>query len=266
MTTKTRKRRRPPASDWQLPVLTDMGLQPKQQKLLVIIASIAGVLVAAVGLTLVISSLGSGYAPERQATSAMLDADTTLPEVFHGWASPKGLEPLGDRAKDAKPLTEKEVFAQKTLTGDKKLTLKLAATKLDTDCKAAVWGPDLLDELGGCTQAARGAYTSADGRYVAQYTLLNLQDVKAAGDLVESLKTLYRGGWARPLPEAPFPAGGYSEGGAYALGHYVGLVWIGRADGAETTPKDDFVSLTLTLRGAEKAIYRRAVAIAGPTS
>ncbi|WP_214317904.1 hypothetical protein [Nonomuraea sediminis] len=266
MTTRTRKRRRPPASDWQLPVLTDLGFQPKQQKLLVIIASIAGVLAAAVGLTLVVTSLGSGYAPERQATAAMLDAGTTLPEVFHGWASPKGLEPIGDRAKDTKPLTEKEVFAQKTLTGGKKLTLKLGGTKLDTDCTAALWGAELLDELDGCTQAARAAYTSADGRYVAQYTLLNLQNVKAAGDFVESLKTLYRGGWVRPLPEAAFPAGGHSEGGAYALGHYVGLVWIGRADGAEPTPKDDFVSLTLTLRGAEKAVYRRTVDIAGPSS
>ncbi|NUR92308.1 MAG: hypothetical protein HOY71_50250 [Nonomuraea sp.] len=270
--TKTRKRRRTrttPASDWQLPLLTDWGFQPRQQKLLVIIASVAGILVAALGMTYVVSSLGgSANVPARQATAAVLGDDATLPTTFHGWTSPKGLEPLADRAKDAKPYTVKEIFAAKTLSGGKKLTLKLVQTKLDTDCSAALWGGELLDQLAGlgCTQAARGGYSSTDGRYVAQYTLLNLADAKSAGQLVESLKTLYRGGWVRPLPDVAFPASGHTEGGAYALGHYVGLVWIARADGADPTPKDDFVSLTLTLRGAEKAVYRRAVAITGPAS
>ena len=44
------------------------------------------------------------------------------------------------------------------------------------------------------------------------------------------------------------------------MGHYAGLVWIGRADGAEPGARDDFVSLGLTVRGAEKAVFRRVVA------
>ncbi|MFI7634606.1 hypothetical protein [Nonomuraea sp. NPDC049400] len=222
------------------------------------------------GLVAVVNSLGTYSAPERQTGAAVVGPDTALPHVFRGWGSPKLFEPVTDRAKDQRALTEKEVFGQRELAVSKKLKLKLVSKKLDTDCSAALWGASLLEQVSdaGCTQAARGLYASSDGRYIGQYTLLNLKDGQSAADLVESLKTLYRGGWTRPLEstKAAFPAGGYSEAGGYALGHYVGLVWLGRADGAEPGAKDDFVSLTLALRGAEKAVYRRVVSIAGPSS
>ncbi|MEW1843065.1 hypothetical protein AB0392_34430 [Nonomuraea angiospora] len=246
-----------------------MGLQPKQQRLIVIIATIVGVLAGGAGLVAAINSIG-GYSPQQQASSAMIAPDTALPRVFRGWSSPKLFDPVTDRAKDQRALTEKEVFGQSELAVSKKLKLKLVAKKLDTDCSAALWGANLLELVSDaeCTQVARGLYASSDGRYIGQYTLLNLKDGKSAADLVESLKTLYRGGWTRPLEsaKATFPAGGYSEAGGYALGHYVGLVWLGKTDGADPGPKDDFVSLTLALRGAEKAVYRRVVTIAGPSS
>ncbi|MFD9948884.1 hypothetical protein ACFWYW_34710 [Nonomuraea sp. NPDC059023] len=270
MRSSSRKRRRTrstPSSDWQLPLLSDMGLRPEQQRLLVIIGSALGVVVLAVGLVAVIGSLGTGYLPDRAATAAAGGPGTARPDSFHGWSSPKLFEPISERAKDAKPLTEKELFAGKTLADEKKLTLKLVAHELGADCAAVLWGPSLVEKAadGECTQAARALYTSSDGRYVAQYTLLNLRDAKAADELVTELKAGYRGGWTHALQseKASFPGGGYTEGGAYALGHYLGVVWIGRADGAEPTPKDDFVSATLTLRGAEKAVYRRVVAITG---
>ncbi|MEU8249065.1 hypothetical protein [Nonomuraea sp. NPDC048916] len=262
-----RKRRRTPRSDWQLPLLTDWGVPPERQKLLVVITSVVGVIAVAFGFVAFAASLGE-YVPERRASAAMFGTDVVIPEVYHGWPSPKLFDPITDRAKDGKPLTQKEVFGQKTLTGEKRLTLKLVARKLDTDCAAALWGQELLDAVADaeCSQAARGVYTSADGRYVGQYTLLNLRDGQAANALVETLKTGYRGGWTRLLEsgQVSFPSGGHTEGGGYALGHYVGLVWIGRADGAEPTAKDDYVSLALTLRGAEKAVYRRVVTITGP--
>ncbi|WP_113698664.1 hypothetical protein [Nonomuraea lactucae] len=262
-----RKRRRPPRSDWQFPLLTDWGLRPEQQRLLVVIASVLGVVAAACGLAVVVTSLGGGYVSERPA-SAAVGGGGGLPSAYQGWASPKLFDPILDRAKDGTPLTEKEVFAHKTLAGENKLTLELAAKQLDTDCSAALWGSNLLEQVADaeCTQAARGLYTSADGRYIGQYTLLNLRDGQAAGRLVEELKTGYRGGWTLPLTagDATFPAGGYTEAAGYALGHYVGLVWFGKTDGTEPAPRDDFVSLALTLRGAEKAVYRRVVAITGP--
>ncbi|MFK4038014.1 hypothetical protein ACI2LC_19665 [Nonomuraea wenchangensis] len=265
----SRKRRRTPPSDWQFPVLTAMGLRPGQQKLIVIVTSVVGAVAALAGVALFATSLGK-YAPDREASAALLGPNTTLPQVFRGWNSPRLFDPLADRAKDAKALTEKEVFGQSELSVDKKQRLKLVAKRLDSDCSAAVWGEGLTERLSdaGCTQSARGLYLSSDGRYVGQYTLLNLKDGQAATELVNALDTLYRGGWARPLPSSKgsFPAGGYSEAGAYALGHYVGLVWLGRLDGAEPGVKDDYVSLTLGLRGAEKAVYRRVVAITGPKS
>ncbi|MFI9836954.1 hypothetical protein ACIHFD_07960 [Nonomuraea sp. NPDC051941] len=246
-----------------------MGLQPKHQRLIVIIATIVGVLAGGTGLVVAINSIG-GYSPQRQAGSSMIAPDTALPRVFRGWGSPKLFDPVTDRAKDQRALTEKEVFGQSELAVSKKLKLKLVTKKLDADCSAALWGANLLELVSdaGCTQVARGLYASSDGRYIGQYTLLNLKDGKSAADLVESLKTLYRGGWTRPLEsaKAAFPAGGYSEAGGYALGHYVGLVWLGKTDGADPGPKDDFVSLTLALRGAEKAVYRRVVTITGPSS
>ncbi|MEV0619924.1 hypothetical protein AB0I81_41865 [Nonomuraea sp. NPDC050404] len=265
----TSKRRRTPRSDWQLPLLSDWGFRPEQQRLFVIIATVAGVLAGGIGLVMVMTSMGT-YTPEQQSGAAVVGADTAVPRVFHGWNSPKLFDPLSERTKDAKALTEKEVFDQSELAVTKKLKLKLVAKQLDADCSAALWGANLLEQVSdaGCTQAARGLYTSSDGRYIGQYTLLNLKDGQSAAGLVETLKTLYRGGWARPLTssKAAFPAGGHSEAGGYALGHYVGLVWVGRLDGAEPTAKDDFVSLTLALRGAEKAVYRRVVTITGPAS
>ncbi|MED7925386.1 hypothetical protein SMD20_14130 [Nonomuraea sp. LP-02] len=265
----SRKRRRTPPSDWQFPVLTAMGLRPGQQKTIVIVASVIGAVAALAGVAIFATSLGA-YRPDREPSAALLGPNTTLPQVFRGWKSPKLFDPLADRAKDAKALTEKEVFGQSELAVDKKLRLKLVAKRLDSDCSAAVQGEGLTERVSdaGCTQAARGLYVSSDGRYVGQYTLLNLKDGQAATELVDALETLYRGGWARPLPSSKgsFPAGGYSEAGGYALGHYVGLVWLGRVDGAEPGVKDDYVSLTLGLRGAEKAVYRRVVAITGPKS
>jgi len=268
--TRPRKRRRTPPSDWELPLLTHWGFQPKQQRLIVIIATAVGVLAGAVALVAVIGSLGT-YTPERRASAAaVVQSGAALPRDFQGWASPKLFAPIADRAKDTQPLTAKEVFGQRALAGEKKLSLRLAGRKLDADCSAALWGEALIEQVSAaeCTQAVRGLYLSSDRRYVGQYTLLNLRDGESAAALVESLETLHRGGWTLPLAsaKAAFPAGGYTEAGAYALGHYVGLVWIGRADGAEPTARDDYVSLALTLRGAEKAIYRRVVAITGPAS
>ncbi|MEU7451062.1 hypothetical protein [Streptosporangium roseum] len=264
MTTPARKRRRTPAKTqtWSSPRLEEWGLSQGQQRLLAVVGSVAGVLVAAVVLTFVIGSMSSDFVPER-ATAAAISTQPR-PEAYKGWVSPKLFAPIARSKADPAPLTLKDVFAEKVLK-EGRTTLKLAATKMDADCSAVVWGQGLADQLAqaGCTQAARGVYT--DGRHVAQYTLLNLRDTASADGLVQSLTTMHRGGWTLLLESgrARFPIGGYTEASGHAMGHYVGLVWIGRADGAEPGAKDDFVSLSLAVRGAEKAVFRRVVA-AGP--
>ncbi|GAA4226418.1 hypothetical protein GCM10023075_26830 [Streptosporangium album] len=269
MGTPARKRRRTPAKEqtWSIPRLEEWGLSRGQQRLLVIIASVAGVLVAAVVLTFVVGSLGNDFVPQR-ATAAAISTQPR-PDAYKGWVSPKLFAPIAQSKADPAPLTLKDIFAERVLK-EGKITLKLAAgTKLDADCSVAVWGQGLVDQLAqsGCTQAARGVYASADGRYVAQYTLLNLRDTASADALVQSLTALHRGGWTNPLESgrARFPADGYTEASGHAMGHYAGLVWIGRTDGAEPGPKDDFVSLSLAVRGAEKVVFRRVVAATPPS-
>ncbi|MDP9861935.1 MULTISPECIES: hypothetical protein [Streptosporangium] len=264
-TPPARKRRRAPAKAQtrSAPPTEERRLSRGQQRLLVAVASVAGVLAAAVVLAFVIDSMGNDFSPER-ATAAAISTQPR-PDAYKGWVSPKLFAPIAQSKADTAPLTLKDVFAEKVLK-EGRTTLRLAATKLDTDCSAAVWGQGLAGRLteAGCTQAVRGLYTSADGRHVAQYTLLNLRDAAAADGLVQSLTTMHRGGWPHPLESARvrFPAGGYTEASGHAMGHYVGLVWIGRADGAEPGAKDDFISLSLAVRGAEKAVFRRVVAAA----
>lgn len=264
-----RKRRRASGTTqgWSAPRLEEWGLTRAQQRLVLVLGSVAGVLVAAVAFTLAISAIGNDFVPER-ATASIIGTEPR-PDVYRGWSSSKVFAPIAESKADPAPLTVKDLFAARTLK-EGRVTLKLAGTRLEADCTLATWGQELADLLvrGGCTQVARGLYVSADGRHVAQYTLFNLKDTASADTLVNTLTTLHRGGWVRPLQaaRATFPTGGHTEAGGYAMGHYAGLVWLGRADGAEPVPRDDFVSLTLTVRGVEKAIFRRIVSVAPPAS
>jgi hypothetical protein len=276
--------------------MSEMGLTDKQRRILTITAASVAVIVSAVVLTLLVGRLGDD---ETETSRGRLSAGVPLgearPAAYRSWPSLEQFRPIDDRKADPKPMAEDEFFGAKTVRNGR-ITLRLAGRSLDTRCADALWGAELLDLVArsGCTQALRGLYTSADGRYVAQYTLLNLSDVKAANALVEALESGHRGGWARSLPppatrrdapedtarDAPedtaqgasdgaargtaFPIGGHSEAGGHAMGHYVGLVWYGRTDGAEPGTGDDFVTLGLAVRSAEKAVFRRVVAAGTP--
>ncbi|MBG0817447.1 hypothetical protein [Planomonospora sp. ID82291] len=259
--------RRDPAEEPEgiLGRLEAWGLSPVQQKLVVAGAWTVGALAAFGAVLLAIAAVGNDYVPEPPAAEAGTAASQPRPATYRGWASSKVFAPIAQSKADPLPLTVKDVFGEKTLT-EGRITLKLTGAKLDDACAEAVWGRALTDRLaqGGCTQALRGTYTSADRRYVAQYTLFKLRDAASAQGLVDSLTTLHRGGWVRPVdPARPlFTADGHSEGSGHALGHYAGLVWIGRADGAEPDVKDDLVSLSLAVRSTEKAVFRRVVTVA----
>ncbi|GAA3154232.1 hypothetical protein GCM10010466_51490 [Planomonospora alba] len=250
-----------PEEEASIPWLAERGWSAARQRRLVVAASAVGALAALGAFVLTVQSIGGDYVPERAASSAV--GTQPRPAVYRGWPSSKVFEPIAQRTADPRPLTVKEVFAEKTLK-EGRITLRLADTGIDADCAAAVWGQALAERLAeaGCTQAVRGSYVSADRRHVAQYTLFNLRDKAAADGLVQSLASLHRGGWVRTLDsaQAVFPgADGHTEGSGHAMGHYAGLVWLARADGAEPGAQDDFVSLSLAVRGAEKAVFRRVV-------
>ncbi|MEO3812868.1 hypothetical protein ABGB17_28030 [Sphaerisporangium sp. B11E5] len=257
------KRRR---SSFEVPALSERGLSERQQRTLTAVGVVLAVLIGGTGLTFVVSRLGIHDPVPEPGTSA--EIGLPHPEEYQAWPSPALFGPIADRTADRTPLRAEEVFAVKTVRGDK-LTLKLLNRRLDA-CAPVMWGGSALARLAetGCSQAVRGLYLSADRRYVAQYTLFNMADAKRAGDFVQQMSTLYRGGgWVRALESdaATFGVDGYAEGSGYAMGHYAGFVWVARADGREPTPKDDFVSLTLAARAGEKAVYRRVVAVTGPS-
>ncbi len=226
---------------------------------------VAGLLVVALLLIFLVDAVnGTSAAPsEAGAGSAIGQA---RPEDYRAWPSLKQFEPIADRTADAKPLTAEEIFNVRTVKAGKQ-SLKLTQRQLDADCAAVLWGEELIDQVAdaGCTQAVRGLFTSSDGVYIAQFTLLNLADAEAANTLVTRLESLHRGGWVLPLQPDQAPFSGYTEASGHAMGHYAGLVWVGRKDGAEPETGDDFVSLNLAARESEKAVYRRVVAVTGPT-
>ncbi|GAB1817508.1 hypothetical protein [Herbidospora sp. RD11066] len=255
------KRRAEPGEPWGSEKLAEMGLTGFQQKILAVLASVVGILVMAFVLVYVVEAFDDDPVAELQSSSPLGQA---RPSDYRAWASLKQFAPIADRAADAKPLTVEEVFNTKTLKAGK-ITLKLGERKLDADCATTVWGDTLIEAIegAGCTQAARALFTSSDGRYVAQYTLFNLESATAADELVKELSSLYRGGWVLPLQSAQPALTGFTESSGHAMGHYAGLVWIGRADGAAPEDKDDMVTLSLAVREAEKVVYRRVVAVTG---
>ncbi|WP_214416905.1 hypothetical protein [Sphaerisporangium fuscum] len=260
---KGSKRRR---SSFEVEALSESGMSPGRQRLLIAVGTVLVVLLGGAGLTYVISTLGVDAPPSRQGAAAD-GIGLPVPEEYEAWPSPKLFGPIADRKADAAPLKAEEVFSAKSLTSDK-VTLKLLDRRLDGSCAQVMWGGSTVAKLTGtgCTQAVRGLYLSADRRYVAQYTLFNMASGSAAEGFVQAMSTEYRGGgWVRALQSsaATFGPDGYSEGSGHAMGHYAGFVWVARADGHEPGAKDDFVSLALAARGAEKAIYRRVVAVTG---
>ncbi|WP_066362040.1 hypothetical protein [Herbidospora mongoliensis] len=258
----TRTKRRPsPDETWGSVRLAEMGLTGFQQKILAVLATVVGILVMAFVLVFVVEAFDEDPVAEPLSSSPLGQAK---PSDYRAWPSLKQFAPIADRAADAKPLTVEEVFDTKTLKAGK-ITLKLGERQLDAACGITVWGEALTEalETAGCTQAVRGLFASSDGRYVAQYTLLNLESATAADELVKRLSSLYRGGWVLPLQSAQPALTGFTEASGHAMGHYAGLVWIGRADGAGAEDTDDMVTLSLAVREAEKVVYRRVVAVTG---
>ncbi|WP_283133533.1 hypothetical protein [Rhizohabitans arisaemae] len=240
----------------------------RHRRVLLAVGVVAAMALVSIGVVYLV-----GVLTAREGVSGSADVWTEggvrAPEGYQAWPPSKIFKPIGDRRSDPKAMSVGEVFAEQTLRYEGQ-ALKLAAKHAGKDCAAAVHGQRLVDEVAaaGCTQVLRGHYVSENKRYVAQFTLLNVRDAAAAEGLVTSLKTGYKSGWVVPLgTKGPaFPKGGYTEASGYAMGHYVALSWVGRADGASRTEKDDFVNLSLTVRGAEKAVFRRLVSVIGPSA
>jgi hypothetical protein len=194
-------------------------------------------------------------APTAQPGGA--PAGGPLPSIYSAASSTSVFAPIAKRTSDPSPLTQNEVFDQKTIADqDSKASLKLSASKLDARCADAVWGEPLVRLLqqAGCTQVTRGLY--ADKRFAAMITILNVADSTAADKVVAAADPRTGEGFVRPLGDQAAFGQGFSTARGVAMGHYAVISWLRRIDGtgSETDPK--LVSLLVTV-GPPPAVVGR---------
>lgn len=161
-----------------------------------------------------------------------------FPTTFVPQSADKDTAKLNSREVDSRPLTIDEVFGDAKSVKYRNYRFKLAATKL-TDCKSATWGELLQRNLAtyGCTQLLRGAFVSEDQRNTGQFFVLNMASARGSQQALTDLDPEIKGGFVLPLPVSglkPFGKG-FSAAYAQAIGHYVMISWMQRADGASVS-------------------------------
>ncbi|RFS85254.1 hypothetical protein D0T12_09375 [Actinomadura spongiicola] len=209
-------------------------------------AAVLGLLVLA-GLGAVVLRNGeeSGAAP-RPTPHAKIGkpvGNGPSPDSYSNSPSTSAYAGIASRGADAAPLTVGEAFpasvAELSAPGDdgeKTVTVKLRAKRLDADCAAAVWGATIGDVLGkgGCTQAARGIYSDTENGYALAVTVFNLAGSADADRFVTTLEETLGAGFVRPL-EAPAPLDRFGRGfgmaRGLAMGHFAVITWAERLDG-----------------------------------
>jgi len=185
---------------------------------------------------------------------------TLRPELFHAQDQQDIFDPIAERAADAEPLTEEEIFGsvEELSLGGMELTLR--DSEVTDTCTALVWGEELAQTLstGACTSAARGVYQDGDGEYVAQFTLFDLADAEAASAALHSLDSPRSPGFVLPmLEDVEGLHTGYSQATAQAMGHYVAVFWVARADGAEPSGDDSMATLNVAAMDAALVVYEQ---------
>ncbi|RKS74453.1 hypothetical protein BZB76_2967 [Actinomadura pelletieri DSM 43383] len=162
------------------------------------------------------------------------------PDSYSNSPSTSAYAGIASRGSDAAPLTVGEAFPASVAElsapggdGEKTVTVKLRATRLDADCAAAVWGTTIGNVLGkgGCTQAARGIYSDTKNGYALAVTVFNLAGSADADRFVAALEETLGAGFVRPL-EAPAPLDGFGRGygmaRGLAMGHFAVITWAER--------------------------------------
>ncbi|MGH3717106.1 MAG: hypothetical protein ACRDT4_27135 [Micromonosporaceae bacterium] len=152
---------------------------------------------------------------------------------------------ISSRATDPQPLTEKELFGNKSLTieddaSGKSRSYKVVKTQTLKDCGKAVTG-QLGGALGklGCSQVVRAAINSADGKYGATAGVFNLKNKghsATVDPLIKGDKGSFNGlegpGASAKINKASLAL--YWE----ERGHYMVYVIICRGDGKQITLDD----------------------------
>ena len=173
---------------------------------------------------------------------------------------------MDDRKKDQRPLDIGEVFGgqSRTLTY-KTYTFNLAGSDLSGNCSAVTWGQQLQADLQrfGCTQIARGAYVSADKKYVGQFMTINLANVTGAQAILRDLDPATTAGFVSPLVAkgAENFGGGFSVAYSQPFGHYVVISWVERAGGVQPASMNELLDASIAVERADDFVWERLVLI-----
>ncbi|WP_026411441.1 hypothetical protein [Actinomadura oligospora] len=233
------------------------GPKGKNPKLLVGGAVAVVVVVAAVAVVVMMVSGG-----DKKSGGAAKSGAQLLPTAFTPWAPEKEMAKISDRQRDARPVTEGEVFPADVKTvAYKKYSFTLAGTNLASDCKEVTWGARLQADLAShqCTQVARGAYVSADKQHVGQFAVLNMANQDGAQQIVRDLDPATNAGFVRALDPDGAPAfhAGFSAAYAHTYGHFVIVSWVQRAGGAQPANLSELVDLSLAVEKPADFVWGR---------
>ncbi|TDQ48524.1 hypothetical protein [Actinorugispora endophytica] len=185
---------------------------------------------------------------------------TLRPELFHAQDQQDIFAPITERAGDAEPLTQEQVFGSVQELSLSGMDLSLRDSEVTDTCTSLVWGDELAQNLstGSCSSAARGVYQDADGEYVAQFTLFDLADADAASTTLESLDPRAEPGFVLPMNDGIDGLHrGYSQATAQAMGHYVAVFWVARADGEAPSDDDSMATLNVAAMDAALMVYEQ---------
>jgi hypothetical protein len=227
----------------------------------------AGVVVLVAVVAIAATAFLSGDGEHRSAGTSSarivknVPGSGPVPTAYSQAASTPAFGAISAQSKDHAPLTSAEVFGDKKIDdADAKAGLRLTASKLDSRCTAAVWGPRLAGQLlqGRCTQVARAQYT--DKHFAALVTIFNLADARGADQVVATADPRAANGFPLVPPGAAAMGQSFGTARGVAMGHYAVITWVQRTDGSGDESDPALLSL-LVSTGRPNAVLVRA---AGP--
>lgn len=231
------------------------------RKRLLIWAAVAVVALIGVVIGLVALSGGSETAAQKAAKNPR-----PLPVEYVPTPASPTTAKMDSRTKDQRPLDSGEVFggSAKTLSY-KSYTFNLAGSDLTGDCGSVAWGKQLQADLQrfGCTQIARGAYVSADNKYVGQFMTINLATVTGAQAIMTDLNPATTAGFVTPVvgKGSEHFGGGFSVAYSQPFGHYVVISWVERTGGVRPATMSELLDASIAVERADNFIWERLVLV-----
>lgn len=224
----------------------------------IIVAAVAAVvLVVAAAVAWFVLGSGDGDKGAASPTSGH------VPDAYVPQSPGQNAGKVASRKTDIRPFTEGELFDAMKQVKYRSYTFELKGAEVTDDCASAVWGQLLVETLerGDCTQAARGAYLSKDGKGAGIFAAFNMADQRAAQQVLNALDPELKGGFVRPLPIDGVTDFGSGFTAAYtqAIGHYVIMSWVGRSDGSPPEAMNELIDTSLAVQKPEEFAWGRIV-------